>query len=198
MKKIVLAALLGLAYQASFAAGYAQAQPSVGAPSAALTETSHDLSQPTAGSGKNVTYEVTFSRNNQVLKQETLATKIGVPASSSIVVTRDSTNCNFTDASGAPVNLQYSLNDETTMAVVPSAEKGGRIETIIDARIYRATPDHSVTSGTCTVQTGQSRSISVVDFVPMHEGDTRTYNLADGTVAVLKLTKGGAPSAASN
>ena len=191
MKKIVLVALLTLAYQTSFAAS-----PSApDAMSAMSQETSHDLSKPT--DSQSVTYEVTFSRDNTVLKQETLVTRIGSPVSSSIVSTRDSTTCHFKDQAGAPVDSQYSMNDETVMSLVPSADKAGRIQTIIDARISRATPKDSGQSGDCTVATGQSRSISVVDFVAMHETDTRTYNLGDGTVMVVKLVKGGAPNGAA-
>lgn len=191
MKKIVLTALLTLAYQISFAAPAAAPAPMSPMPQ----ETSHDLSKP--AESKNVTYEVTFSRDDKVLKQETLVTKIGVPVSSALVVTRDSTVCNFKDQPGVPANSQYSMNDETAMSLVPSALKDGRIQTIIDARISRATPKDNGQSGDCTVATGQSRSISVVDFVAMHETDTRTYNLGDGTVMVVKLVKGGTPNGAT-
>ena len=194
MKKIVLVALLTLAYQASFAApgyqaGSAAPQTSVAA------DTSHDLTK--SADSKDVSYQVTFSRDNKILKQETLVTKLGSPVSSSLVVTRDSTVCKFKDQTGAPVDSQYSMNDETVMSLVPSALKAGRIETIIDARISRATPKDSGQSGDCMVATGQTRSISVVDFVAMHETDTRTYNLGDGTVMVVKLLKGGAPNGAT-
>jgi len=187
VKKIVLAALLAVAYEATFAAAPAAPPPmNMGN---MPTETSHDSSKPAVSN--DITYDITFSRDNAVLKQETLSTKVGVAVASSIIVPRDSTNCTFKDASGAPVNIQYSLNDETVMTAVPSALKDGRIETIIDARISRASPKDSVKSGECAVVTGQARSISVVDFVKMHQGDSRTYNLGDGTVMVLKLTKGG-------
>jgi hypothetical protein len=164
VKKIVLAALLAVAYQAAFA-------------------------------DDAVVYDVTFSRDNTVLKQETLKTHVGTPVVSTLTVSRPGTTCTLKDASGAAQTVSFPLDDESVLTAVPSALKDGRIETVISARIVRAAAKDAVKSGDCTVVPGQTRSIQIVDFVPMHETDTRTYNMGDGTVIVLKLTKGGAPSA---
>jgi hypothetical protein len=167
VKKIVLAVLLAAAYQAAFA---------------------------DTAAGKDVTYEITFSRDSNVLQHEILKSTIGVPVVSKMSVQRPGTQCALKDASGAPLTVNIPLDDETTMTAIPSALKDGRVETIIEAHIVRAAAGTTAKSGDCTVATGQSRSISVIDFVPMHETDTRTYNMGDGTTMLLKLVKGGAPN----
>lgn len=167
MKKIVLAALLAVAYQTAFADDAAS---------------------------KNVVYDITFSRDSNVLQHETLNTTIGVPVVSKMSVDRPGTLCSLKDASGNPVELKVPLSDESSLTAVPSALKDGRIETVIYAHIALGKQTGVAKSGDCSVTTGQARSISIVDFAPMHETDTRTYTMGDGTVMVLKLVKGGAPN----